>query len=690
MQNREITLAKSAGFCFGVRRAVQIAEDLGKNGERACTLGPIIHNTHVVEHLSNLGVPSVDNVSEIPEGALAVIRSHGVPACTCRELDKRGIKYVDATCPYVEKIHKIVREHATAGEKIIIIGARSHPEVLGISGQCEGALVFENEEQLKEGLKEVEKLATQRVCVVAQTTIGRKFWENCLEIIKKECTNHQIFDTICFATSKRQMEAEALASCSDMMVVIGDRTSSNTRGLIKICSTVCDNVIHIENAQELDLTSVQKARRIGVTAGASTPDWIIKEVVNKMSDEIKTNAAEITNVVEGESFAEMLEHSFKTLNTGDKATGIVTAIAPTEIYVDLGTKHAGIIPVSEISDDPSVKAEDVFKVGDEVEVYVQRVNDVEGVITLSKRRLDAIRSWDDIEAARQDKLVVEGVVIDENKGGIVVSVKGSRVFVPASQTGLPKEAEMSEMLKRKVKLRITEVNRPRKRVVGSIRSVLMDERRAAAEKVWNDIEVGKIYSGVVKSMTSYGAFVDIGGVDGMVHISQMSWSRIANPSEVFKVGDVVEVYVIALDEEKKKISLGYRKEADNPWTKFVSEYSEGDVAKVKIVKMMPFGAFAQVIPGVDGLIHISQITNRRIARPTEVLEDGQEVEAKIIGIDMENKKISLSMRALIPGEEDQGNANAEPVEGEDEIVAVAEAPAAEEVAAEEASEPAAE
>ncbi len=418
-----------------------------------------------------------------------------------------------------------------------------------------------------------------------------------------------------------------------------------------------------------------------------------------MSDEIKTNVAEITNVAEGESFAEMLEHSFKTLNTGDKATGIVTAITPTEIYVDLGTKHAGIIPVSQISDDPSVKAEDVFKVGDEVEVYVQRVNDVEGVITLSKRRLDAIKSWDDIEAARQDKLVVEGVVVDENKGGIVVSVKGSRVFVPASQTGLPKEAPMSEMLKRKVKLRITEVNRPRKRVVGSIRSVLMDERRAAAEKVWNDIEVGKIYSGVVKSMTSYGAFVDIGGVDGMVHISQMSWSRIVNPSEVFKIGDVVEVYVIALDAEKKKISLGYRKEADNPWTKFVSEYSEGDVAKVKIVKMMPFGAFAQVLPGVDGLIHISQITNRRIARPTEVLEDGQEVEAKIIGIDMENKKISLSMRALIPGEEDQGNANAEPVEGEDEIVAVAEpqaeevveeAPAAEETVAEEASEPAAE
>ncbi len=679
MSESKITLAKSAGFCFGVRRAVQIAEDLGKNGEKACTLGPIIHNTHVVEHLASLGVPSVESVDAVPKGSLAVIRSHGVPASTCDLLKAQGIEYVDATCPYVEKIHKIVREHAAAGEQIIIIGARSHPEVLGISGQCEGALVFENESQLSEWFEHDKSLAAQTVCVVAQTTIGREFWENCLKIIKKECTNHQIFDTICFATSKRQAEAQALASCSDMMVVIGDRTSSNTRGLIKICSTVCDNVIHIENAQELDLASVRSAQRIGVTAGASTPDWIIKEVVNKMSDEIKTNAAEIQEI-EGESFAEMLEHSFKTLNTGDKVTGIVTAIAPTEVYVDLGTKHAGIMPVAEISDDPNVKAEELFKVGDEVEVYVVRVNDVEGVVTLSKRRLDAIKSWDDIEQARQDKIIVEGTVIDENKGGIVVSVKGSRVFVPASQTGLPKEAPMSEMLKRKVKLRITEVNRPRRRVVGSIKSVLMDERRAAAEKVWGEIEVGKVYQGVVKSMTSYGAFVDIGGVDGMVHISQMSWSRIANPSEVFKVGDVVEVFVIALDAEKKKISLGYRKEADNPWTKFISTYNEGDVAKVKIVKMMPFGAFAEILPGVDGLIHISQITNRRIARPAEVLEDGQEVEAKILGIDTENKKISLSMRALIPGEENQGEP--EVVEGEDEIVAVAE-PQTEEAAAEE-------
>lgn len=683
MSKREIIVAKSAGFCFGVRRAVQIAEDLGRAGTSACTLGPIIHNTHVVEHLRGLGVPSVDAVEDLPAGALAVIRSHGVPKAVYQALEQKGIDYVDATCPYVEKIHSIVREHAQKGKRIVVIGARAHPEVLGIAGQCADAVVIENETQLLEALDKQPELRNQPVCVVAQTTIGRKFWESCLEILKKECTNCEIFDTICFATSKRQAEAAELSARSDMMVVIGDRTSSNTRGLVGICRTGCAHVLAIESAQELDLESLVGVCRIGVTAGASTPDWIIKEVVNKMSEEIKKSAAENAEAPEaepqevktgeGESFEEMLEHSFKTLNTGDKVTGIVTAITPTEIYVDLGTKHAGFIPIAEISDDPEIKAEEVFKVGDEVEAYVVRVNDVEGVITLSKRRLDAIKSWDDIEVARQDKVVVEGTVIDENKGGIIVSVKGSRVFVPASQTGLPKDAPMSEMLKRKVKLRITEVNRPRKRVVGSIRSVLMDERKAAAEKVWSEIEVGKVYQGVVKSLTSYGAFVDIGGVDGMVHISQMSWSRIGHPSEMFKVGDQVEVYVIALDPEKKKISLGYRKEADNPWNKFLQTYQIGDVAKVKIVKMMPFGAFAEVLPGVDGLIHISQITNRRIARPGEVLTEGQEAEAKIIDIDLENKKISLSMRALIPGE-DAGDREPEPVAGEDEIVATAEPP----------------
>lgn len=654
--------AVSSGFCFGVRRAVELAEKLGHDGVRAVTLGPIIHNNHVVEHLRKLGISCVNTVEEIPEGATAVIRSHGVAASVIEELCARDIPYVDATCPYVEKIHKIVRENEAAGRQVVIIGTKSHPEVCGIAGQCRNALVFETESEIKEYFDSHRTLAGAPISVVAQTTIGRGFWNNCIEILKKQCTNCEIFDTICLATGKRQTDAEKLAEVSDAMIVIGDRTSSNTKGLVRICKSKCPHVFHIEHLGELPLRDLSGFDRIGITAGASTPDWIIKEVENKMSEQI-TN--ENINA-EGQSFEEMLEASLKTLNTGEKVTGVVTGITPTEVYVDLGTKHAGFIPVSEISDDPSVKAEDVFKIGDEVEVYVVRVNDVEGVVTLSKRRLDALKSWDDIEAARQDETIVEGTVIDENKGGIIVSVKGARVFVPASQTGLPRDAEMSQLMKKKVRLRITEVNRPRKRVVGSIASVLREERRLAAEKVWGEIEVGKVYKGVVKSLTSYGAFVDIGGVDGMVHVSEMSWSRIGHPSEVFKVGDIVEVYVLALDPEKKKISLGYKKAEDNPWVKFTENYHVDDVTGAKIVKLMPFGAFAEILPGVDGLIHISQITNTRIASPRDVLSEGQDVQVKITGIDLENKKISLSMRALIEGED---SSEREVREGEDEIVA---------------------
>ena len=363
-----------------------------------------------------------------------------------------------------------------------------------------------------------------------------------------------------------------------------------------------------------------------------------------------------------ESFAEMLEKSIKTLNTGEKVTGVVTGITPTEIYVDLGTKHAGYIPVSELTDDPTVKVEDLVHVGDSIETYVMRVNDAEGVVTLSKKRLDTVKSWDDVEQACEDHTTVEGVVTEENKGGVVVSIKGVRVFVPASQTGLPRDAAMSELVKQHVRLRITEVNRARRRVVGSIRAVAAEERAAKAAEVWENIGDGKRYTGTVKSLTSYGAFVDIGGVDGMVHISELSWSRIKHPSEVVKVGDTVEVYVIAADKEKKKISLGMKDHSQDPWTVFTSTYQVGDVANVRIVKLMTFGAFAEVVPGVDGLIHISQIADHRIDKPSDVLAEGDKVDVKITDVDMENKKISLSIRALLeaPAEEAEPEAQDEP------------------------------
>ena len=436
----------------------------------------------------------------------------------------------------------------------------------------------------------------------------------------------------------RQEEALLLAAQSDAMIVVGDRKSSNTKRLAELCSAHCPRVFLVERAGELEPAAFQGCHMVGITAGASTPAWIIKEVYDKMSDEMM----EIE-----ESFAELLEKSIKTLNTGDKVTGVVVNITPTEIQVDLGTKHAGYIPVSELSDDPNVKPEDVVKVGDEIEVYVMRVNDQEGVVTLSKKRLDTMKSWEEIETAREEKTPVEGYVTEENKGGIVVSVKGVRVFVPASQTGLPRNTPMTELVKKNVRLRITEVNRARRRVVGSIRALQFEERAAAAEKVWAEIEEGKRYTGTVKSLTSYGAFVDIGGVDGMVHISELSWSRIKHPSEVVSVGDTVEVYVIAFDPEKKKISLGMKDRSQDPWAIFTGKYQVGDVANVKVVKLMTFGAFAEIVPGVDGLIHISQIADHRIDKPGDVLSEGQMVDAKITDIDMENKKVSLSIRALL-------------------------------------------
>ena len=364
--------------------------------------------------------------------------------------------------------------------------------------------------------------------------------------------------------------------------------------------------------------------------------------------------SEIKNVeaVQEQSFEELLEQSIKTLNTGDKVMGVVTHIGTTEVQVDLGTKHAGYIPCDEVSNDPSVKPEDILKVGDEIEVFVVRVNDQEGTCQLSKKKLDGLKVWDDINEACENKTVVEGNITEENKGGLVANVKGIRVFIPASQSGIAKGGDMAGMVGKVVKMKITEVNRSRRRVIGSIRAVTAEARKAAAEKIWNEIAVGNKYHGVVKSLTSYGAFVDIGGVDGMVHVSELSWNRIKNPAEVVKVGDEIDVYVISFDAEKHKISLGYKTAEMNPWNQFMEKFSVGDVAPAKIVKLMTFGAFAELLPGVDGLIHISQIADRRIGKPEDVLSEGQEVTVKIIDIDAENKRISLSIRALLNDEEE--------------------------------------
>lgn len=639
---KELIVAKSAGFCFGVSRSVKMAEEMLASEPRCFSLGQLIHNDDVVRHLEQEGLAVVDSPEAVTADDAVIVRSHGIGRLEYETLCATGAKVYDATCPKVKRIHELVQAASAAGRQPVIVGAADHPEVRAICGWCTNPVVVNDAETLAARVADGTIDCTKPLTMVIQTTqTGEKLLE-CQKIIKKLCTNTEIFDTICGATFTRQAEAEKMAKTCDAMVIVGGKHSANSRHLYEICCRYCGNVQFIENAAQLDKSAFKHADTVGLTAGASVPAWIIKEVKQKMSDEILT---EETTVETEKSFDELLEESLKTIYNGDKVTGTVVAITGTEISVDIGTKYSGFIPTSEFTDD-GIKVEDAVKVGDTIEASVVRVNDVEGTVMLSKKRLDAVKNWNDIEAAQEDGTVVEGIVTEENKGGIVVSVKGVRVFVPASQSGLPKDTPMTELVKQTVRLKITEVNRSRKRVVGSIRAVLQKERRERAEKIWNEIEVGKHYHGVVKSLTSYGAFVDIGGIDGMVHVSELSWSRIKTPADVLSVGDEVEVYVINFDAENHKISLGYKDPNGNPWNKFMATYQVGDVAKVTIVKLMPFGAFAEVLPGVDGLIHISQIANRRIGKPDEVLTVGDIVDAKITAVDEEKHKISLSIRAL--------------------------------------------
>ena len=642
----EVILAKSAGFCYGVRRAVELAEKTAADGT-IYLLGHITHNDHVIRRLEELGAVTVAAVSEIPQGATVLIRAHGEPDWVYEQLAQRSCTVLDATCPNVIRIHDVVREAERGGRIPVVVGDANHPEIVGIVGCTKNGVVVPDEKELERFLSEKDGFCEENLTFVSQTTAIRANWEKTVEYAKKVCTNAEFFDTICGATSKRQAEAVELANRCEGMIVIGDPKSSNTRRLTQLCESRCPIVVQAERGDQIPMDRFRNVKTLGITAGASTPEWIIKEVHNKMSEEIM----EIE-----QSFAEMLEESFKTLNTGDKVTGTVVAITPTEVQVELGIKYPGYIAIDELSDDPSVKVEDIAKVGEEIECYVMLVSDRDCLVKLSKKRLDAAKNWETIENAVESKEVLEGTITEENKGGLVANVKGIRVFIPASQSGQPRGADLAGMLKTKVQLRITEVNRARRRVVGSIRAVSSEVRAAAAAEVWNNIEVGKRYAGTVKSLTSYGAFVDIGGVDGMVHISELSWSRIKNPAEVVSVGDAVDVYVISFDPEKKKISLGMKDHAQEPWTVFTTKYSVGDTASVKVVKLMTFGAFAEVVPGVDGLIHISQIADHRVEKPGDELTEGQVVDAKIIAIDEENKKVSLSIRALLepaaPAEEE--------------------------------------
>lgn len=639
----KIILAKSAGFCFGVNRAVTIVNNLLEEGKKVTTLGPIIHNPHMVAELAERGVEIADTPNDLSSmDRTLVIRSHGVPQSVIDEIEQKGISYENATCPFVSKIHQIVKDNSREGKVILIAGDENHPEVQGIVGHCEGEhYIFKNYEDLGKLLKKLENIENISICVVAQTTYDVKEWKNCLKLLKKVYTNAKIFDTICSATSIRQSEAEELASISDIMVVIGGRQSSNTAKLFSVCKSKCERTYLIESAAELDDIALIDADIIGITAGASTPARIIKEVFNTMTENIEKteNTAE--------NFAELLEESLKNFNTDEKVHGVVVGIAPNEVYVDVGRKQAGFIPLAELSNDPNAKAEDLVKIGDELDLLIMRTNDQEGTIMLSKKRLDAIKGWDEIIKANEEDTPVTGFVTDVVKGGVIAVANGVRVFIPASQATATRGEPLENLLKKEVSFKIIEVNKGRRRAVGSIRAILKEERQKLADKFWETAEIGKKYTGTVKSLTSYGAFVDIGGIDGMIHISELSWGRIKHPSEVVKVGDTVEVYIKDLDREKGKISLGYKNTEDNPWEILKRDYPEGTVTEATIVGMTDFGAFANILPGIDGLIHISQISTERIEKPQDVLKIGDKVTVKITKIDFDKKRISLSIRELL-------------------------------------------
>ncbi len=651
-----IEIADKAGFCFGVDRAVKIVYNIIENGGKAVTYGEIIHNETVVNELKSRGVNVINSPEEIEklENTSVVIRSHGVGRDIYEILEKRkpfGVDVCDGTCPFVARIHKIVSEKSGEGFDIIILGDKGHDEVQGIVKHCQKKpYICGNHDELREILQKKFKNFKKKVAIVAQTTYNIIIWEKCCRIIRSECPEAEVFNTICSATAERQQSAVCLAEKSDLMIVIGGKRSSNTAKLFDICREHCKACILISDAGELERENIPEKLRelgenfnIGITAGASTPAYIIKEVQNHMSEIIKNNDEDF-------DFASALDASFKKIYTGQRVKGYITAVNNTEATVDIGTKQTGYIALSELTDDPTLKVSDVVKVGDEVDLIVIKINDAEGIVNLSKKKVDAMVGFDKLVKAKEEDAVLEGTVTNVVKGGVIVITEGTRVFIPASQATARRDEKLENLLKKTVKFKIIEINEQKFKAVGSIKAVLNAEKDAAKAKFWENVKVGDKFKGEVKSITNYGAFVDLGGIDGMVHISELSWNRIKHPSEVVKVGDVIEVFVKELDSESGRISLGYKKDEDNPWVKFANEYSVGDVVEAKVVSITPFGAFAQIIPGIDGLIHISQIANKKVANVKDVLSVGDVVKAKITEIDTEKKRISMSIRELLEEE----------------------------------------
>lgn len=645
----KICVAKTAGFCFGVDRAVKIVYNELDNRNNVVTLGPIIHNRNVVADLESRGCRAV-SLSEVESSQTVIIRSHGISREMYDKLGETGCEIVDATCPFVARIHKIACEKSSEGYTVLIAGDCEHPEVKGIQGHCIGeSYVFAGCEEL-ENLVKTKSFSSKKLAILAQTTYNKKTWGACCLLVQKLLPDAVIYDTICNATSERQEEVRKLAERADAMIIVGGRHSSNTHKLKAVCDEYCPCYL-IESADELTDIDLSGAKFIGISAGASTPAYIIKEVQQTMS--------EMLNNEEEFNWVEEMENSLKPIHIGKRVTGTVLSINNNEVYVDLGTKQQGVIPVSEITDDPTKKVEDVVSVGDAIDLIVLKTNDQDGVVTLSKKRVDAALGFEKICAAKEENATLEGTVTNIVKGGVLVASNGVKVFVPASQAAPRRDFDLNNLLKSQVSFKILEVNEGKQRAVGSIRAVQREEREAAQTKFFETAKAGDVVTGEVKSITDYGVFVDLGGVDGLVRRMDLSWNRIKHPSDVVSVGEKVEVTIKDIDSETKKVSLIYKKDSENPWEIFKANYEEGQTVKATIVSITSFGAFAQIINGIDGLIHISQIANQRVDNVAEILKVGQEVDVKITEIDFDKKRISLSMRALLPAEDEAEEVSSE-------------------------------
>lgn len=634
-----IRVAESAGFCFGVKRAIEMAYEAIGVEPKLYSYGQLIHNKTVTDDLASKGLEIVENLDGLTEGTL-LIRSHGVGKALYDEAEAKGLKILDGTCPFVKKIHNIVHEKLANGMGIIIVGDGTHPEVIGINGWCENtAVILEDEEAAK--TKEIPE--KDRYAVVVQTTFRQAKFDKILEILQDRGVNIEIHNTICSATEKRQTEAEELSKTVDKMIVIGGKNSSNTQKLVEICAKNCGNTVHIETICDLVLNNFGKDDKIGITAGASTPPAIIKEVVVTMSEALE-NAVQNLGGSEEATFEQMLEESLVTLHTGDVVKGTVIQVVNEEVSVNLGFKSDGIIARGEFSSDPTVIPSKTVQPGDEIEVFVVRVNDGDGNVMLSRKRIEAQKGIEEIEAAYNEKAVVTGTVTSVVKGGLIAVVNGVNVFIPSSQVSNRFIEDLSVFNGQELEFNIIEVDRVKRRFIGGRKALVEQEIAAKRAALFETIQAGSRVNGTVSRLTDFGAFVDLGGVDGLIHISEMSWGRISNPKEVLKEGQEVEVFVLDVDKEKGKISLSLKDADKNPWKLAAEKYAVGSIVEGKVVRMVPFGAFVELEPGVDGLVHISQIANKHVVKPEDELKVGEVINVKVLEVNPEQKKISLSKR----------------------------------------------